>query len=723
MNVPVRLPNMRKEIIGIIFFFLVVFILISLLSYSPQDPSIHHATSSTQIENFFGLAGAHLAGILVGLFGLGAFWIPILLLFTGIHLFGGHSTKTMAPAFLGGSLLIISTGALLAVYANYYSIFGSEFSSGGIVGIPLKLFLVKFCNNAGAVLILAALWLIGIITATGFSIINLIKQCRQTLFAVADKIKTFYANLRAGRENSSKKKNACISRTVNKERDLRIRASEEWPGKTAPLHKEEAPVFMNPENGFKLPSVSLLDGAPDNLLSWDDENLRMQSELLEKKLDDFGVHGNVVAVSPGPVVTTFEYKPAPGVKISKVVNLGDDLSLALKAISIRIVAPIPGKAVIGIEIPNDSRQIVAFKDVVASKNFKNAGNGLTLCLGKDIVGNPVVTDLAKMPHLLIAGATGTGKSVGLNAMICSLLYQADPDEVKLIMVDPKRIELSMYDGIPHLITPVVTDVKKATNALFWAVQEMERRYTLLAEKKVRNIRQYNSKINQEEQGGEDEPPEKLPFIVIIIDELADLMMVASKDVEVALTRLAQMARASGLHLILATQRPSVDVLTGIIKANFPARLTFQVSSRTDSRTILDANGAEALLGDGDMLLLPPGTSKLQRIHGAYISEAEITRIVDFLKSQKTPEYDLRVTEFSSEEKDLPDDEEHDERYDDAVAFVTQSGRASISMIQRQMRIGYNRAARIIEMMEREGIVGPSDGAKPREVLARGYNDI
>jgi S-DNA-T family DNA segregation ATPase FtsK/SpoIIIE len=365
--------------------------------------------------------------------------------------------------------------------------------------------------------------------------------------------------------------------------------------------------------------------------------------------------------------------------------------------------------------------MVTFKDVVISKNFEKMSNGLALCLGKDIVGNPVVTDLAKMPHLLIAGATGTGKSVGLHAMICSLLYKANPDEVKLIMVDPKRIELSMYDGIPHLITPVVTDVKKATNALFWAVQEMEKRYELLAEKKVRNIRQYNHKINQEDKNEDGERPEKLPFIVIIIDELADLMMITSKDVEIALTRLAQMARAAGLHLILATQRPSVDVLTGIIKANFPARLTFQVSSRTDSRTILDANGAETLLGDGDMLLLPPGTSKLQRVHGAYISEGEITRIVDFLKSQKKPDYNMEVTKVSPEENDLADDEEHDERYDDAVAFVTKTGRASISMIQRQMRIGYNRAARIIEMMEREGIVGPSDGAKPREVLVRGYD--
>jgi len=423
------------------------------------------------------------------------------------------------------------------------------------------------------------------------------------------------------------------------------------------------------------------------------------------------------------VITTFEYEPAPGVKINKIVNLSDDLSLALKALSIRIVAPIPGKAVIGIEIPNIDRQVVRFKEIVVSPAFEKSRSFLTLCLGKDIVGNPVVAELDRMPHLLIAGATGTGKSVGLNAMICSLLYKSTPDQVKLIMIDPKRIELSMYDGISHLITPVVTDVKKATNALFWAVREMERRYQLLSEHKARNITQFNQKMEKAKPGPDAVKPEKLPLIVIIIDELADLMMVASRDVEVALTRLAQMARASGIHLILATQRPSVDVLTGIIKANFPTRLSFQVSSRTDSRTIIDSNGAESLLGNGDMLLLPPGTAKLQRIHGAYISEEELTRIVEFLKEQKPPEYNTMITEATVEDENGSAAEDHDERYDDAVALVTKTRQASISMVQRHLRIGYNRAARIIETMEKEGVIGPSDGVKAREVLARGYDDM
>jgi len=480
---------------------------------------------------------------------------------------------------------------------------------------------------------------------------------------------------------------------------------------------------MKSEKGVQLPSISFLEEPEGIPVSADDENLQMQSRMLEKKLEDFGVSGNVTAVSPGPVITTFEYEPAPGVKINKIVNLSDDLALALRAISIRIIAPIPGKAAIGIEIPNAVREIVRFREIVISSSYQKLKTGIPICLGKDIEGNSVIAELDKMPHLLIAGATGTGKSVGLNTMICSILYKLNPDDIKLIMIDPKKIELSIYDGIPHLITPVVTDVKKATNALFWAVQEMEARYELLASKSTRNIVQYNRKIEKEKKTEDGEPPQKLHYIAIIIDELADLMMVASRDVEVALTRLAQMARASGIHLILATQRPSVDVLTGIIKANFPTRLTFQVSSKVDSRTIIDTNGAENLLGDGDMLFMPPGTSKIQRIHGAYISEQEILRVVDFLKTQRTPEYDELVTETIAKPSEESDKKDYDERYDDAVALVTETKQASISMVQRHLRIGYNRAARIIEMMEKEGIVGPPDGAKPREVLVRGYEDI
>jgi S-DNA-T family DNA segregation ATPase FtsK/SpoIIIE len=456
------------------------------------------------------------------------------------------------------------------------------------------------------------------------------------------------------------------------------------------------------------------------------KNLNMQSKLLEKKLEDFGVHGRVVVVSPGPVITTFEYEPAPGVKINRIVNLSDDLALALRAVSIRIVAPIPGKAAIGIEIPNPDREMVLLKSVVASQAFEKSKSPMTVCLGKDIVGQPVVAELDRMPHLLIAGATGTGKSVGLNAMICSMLYKADPRDLKFIMVDPKRIELSVYDGIPHLITPGGDRCQESHQRpvlggtgngapLRTAGQPQNAQYQSLQ----RQGRQRRRPVPRIRRRGND----PLPFIVIIIDELADLMMVASRDVEVALTRLAQMARAAGIHLVLATQRPSVDVLTGIIKANFPTRLTFQVSSRTDSRTIIDANGAETLLGNGDMLFLPPGTAKLQRIHGAYISEAEIANIITFLKEQRPPEYLEEVTEAPAKEENPEGEREYDERYDEAVALVTKNRQASISMVQRHLRIGYNRAARIIEVMEQEGVIGPADGAKPREVLVRGYDDV
>ncbi len=630
---------MRKEIIGILLFFVVVFTLISLVSYSPIDPSIFNAGAKGEIHNMFGMLGAHLSGLLVRSFGLGAFWIPFLFLLLSIHFFSGQQSKAVVLTIIGGILLIITTGSLFALKQNYYLLFGSKFSAGGIAGTWFKSYVIQYSNSTGGIIIFILLWIIGLIMATGLSLVRFARHWRNLIYIFKDRAKTLYLKRKERREKAQKRLKTKKEKPVNKVQEIKIKPSKTKPIKTMPAPKQEVFDFMKTKTGFQLPSFNLLKSPEIRHVDADNENLRMQSKLVEKKLEDFGVRGQVVEVSPGPVITTFEYKPAPGIKINKIVNLTDDLALALRATSIRIVAPIPGKAVIGIEIPNAARQMVRFKEVVASSVFGKAKSKLTICLGKDIVGNPVVTELDKMPHLLIAGATGTGKSVALNSMICSLLYKSNPDEVKLIMVDPKRIELSTYDGIPHLITPVVINVKKATNALFWAVREMERRYELLSEKKARNIKQYNNKIEKEKKPAEGEALEKLPFIIIIIDELADLMIVASRDVEVALTRLAQMARAAGIHLILATQRPSVDVLTGIIKANFPARLTFQVSSKTDSRTIIDMNGAENLLGDGDMLFLPPGTARLQRIHGAYISEEEITGITDFLRKQKPPEYD------------------------------------------------------------------------------------
>jgi S-DNA-T family DNA segregation ATPase FtsK/SpoIIIE len=485
------------------------------------------------------------------------------------------------------------------------------------------------------------------------------------------------------------------------------------------------------------------------------EELMLNSTILEKKLADFGVEGRVVQVLPGPVITLYEFEPGPGIKVSRILSLTDDLALAMRAPSVRILTPVPGKSVVGIELPNPKRETVSFKEIICSDSFQEMDSKIALAVGKDHIGRPVAENLAQVPHLLMAGSTGSGKSVGINTMICSILLNATPEEVKMIMIDPKMLELNMYDGIPHLIAPVVTNPKKAAAALQWAVSEMERRYKMMAECSVRNISGYNQmveklqveddrkrkpksrKIKRKEPVVESEEPDvlseeftaektemeipiKLPYIVIVIDELADLMMVACKGVEDSLTRLAQMARAAGIHLIVATQRPSVDVLTGIIKANFPARISYQVTSRVDSRTILDCSGAEKLLGKGDMLFLPPGTSKIHRIHGAMVSDEEINRILKFIKDQeKKPEYAKDVFEQVVEANSMEEEEdEFDEKYDEAVALVARERQASISMIQRKLRVGYNRAARMVEVMEREGVVGPSDGIKPRDVYVK-----
>jgi len=516
---------------------------------------------------------------------------------------------------------------------------------------------------------------------------------------------------------------------------------------------QESFDFISNEAGFHTPPLSLLDPPPATERRIERELLEMNARLLEKKLLDFGIDGEVKEICPGPVITMYEFAPAPGIKISRIAGLSDDLTMALQALSIRIVAPIPGKGVVGIEVPNRDRETVYLREIFTCDDFLQSRMKLPLVLGKDIAGLPSIADLSKAPHLLVAGSTGSGKSVSVNTMILSLLYTATPRDVRFIMVDPKMLEFSMYEGIPHLLLPVVTEPKKASLALKWAVNEMERRYRLLADKGVRNIESYNRKLAteseeligygvpeeeiieeleefvEEEGAAVEEPPpfvvdsreelehSHLPYIVVIVDELADLMMVAGREVEEHIARLAQKARAAGIHLILATQRPSVDVITGLIKANLPSRISFQVSSKVDSRTILDCNGAESLLGMGDMLYLPPGSGRLKRIHGAFVSDAEVQRVVDFLKKQGKPVYEKSILEMKeSDDKGADADEELDERWEDALRLVAETRQASISMVQRRLRIGYNRAARIMEMMEREGMVAPGDGtSKPREI--------
>lgn len=743
--------TIRREIAGIIVFFLVVFTAVSLLSYSPADPSFNNAVDSAIVENFFGLAGAYAAGLLVGLFGVGAFWIPVLLFFSCVRFYTHDSRVSPWLAASGGILMLMSTGALAALFEDSYMIFGTRYPAGGMLALPVAVIFNEYANWTGALAVLVVILAIGFILTTGISLVavlkNILKLAANAWSQAAAILRRFLQivkgfripkirirrtnkkNYTPGPAASTKQLTSSPGALPDKkqENSAQVRIKEPAPAANVSARaprQQQVLESMKIQEGFRLPPLDFLEDCKSTSDKVDHQYLQEQSRTLEQKLMDFGVQGNVTEVLPGPVITRYEFSPAPGVKINRIVNLSDDLALALKALSVRIIAPIPGKAVIGIEIPNKKREVVGFKDIVASSVYRNSASRLTIALGKDIVGYPVVADLQTMPHLLIAGATGTGKSVALNTMITSILYKATPEEVKLIMIDPKRIELSNYDGIPHLIAPVVTEMKKATNALFWAVREMERRYRLLSEKRVRNIEQYNAKISKEKVPDDQPPPEKLPYVVVIVDELADLMMVSSRDVEVSLTRLAQMARAAGIHLILATQRPSVDVLTGLIKANFPTRLSFQVSSKIDSRTIIDTSGAETLLGNGDMLFLPPGTARLQRIHGAFVSEDEVTKIIEFLKAQKAPEYDNEVVEAPAADKEDKSQEDYDERYDEAVALVTKTGQASISMVQRHLRIGYNRAARMIEVMEKDGVVGPSDGVKPREVLVgNNYDDI
>jgi len=504
---------------------------------------------------------------------------------------------------------------------------------------------------------------------------------------------------------------------------------------SAKPEQEEFAFSDAPVGGpYSLPDTALFQRPEAGARTYDRDSLIMNSRILEKKLQDFGVLGRVVTVHPGPVITMYEFEPAPGIKVNRITNLSDDLALALRALSIRIIAPIPGKSVVGIEVPNPDRETVYIRDLLEAKSFRQSGSKLMLALGKDIFGSPVEADLAKMPHLLVAGATGTGKSVFLNSLLCSILCRATPDEVKLLLVDPKLLELSIYEGIPHLIADVVTNPKRASAALQGIVHKMEERYQMMAALGVRNISQFNARVDEElaagnetfrlkskpgQPEGAEVPYQRIPYIVVVIDELADLMVVSARDVEESLQRIAQMARASGIHLVLATQRPSVDVLTGIIKANFPSRISFQVSSRTDSRTILDGSGAEHLLGQGDMLFVAPGTSKLQRLHGPFVTEEEVNQLVEFLRKQGSPQFDdtlLRMKEESDAREERGEDV--DEFYDKAIEIVAETRNASISYIQRRLKVGYNRAARMIEQMEIDGIIGPQEGTKGREVFAR-----
>ena len=734
--------KLKYEMTGILLVALAIFLLLSLVSYFPLDPSFFSYASSRAkgIHNWMGIVGAYVSSLLFQGFGFPSFLIPFVIGVFAVSFIFRWEWKYLPLKWGGWLVILITTSSLAGLWLKPLMIYRQDLLVGGFLGEIFSRNLVRYFNRPGATILLLLILIIAFVLGTGVSFISLIRRLGDAVKRLAEKIGT----VRMVRKEQARRAKKLIKPEKGegageaKETVAPVVVVEKAssPSSRKEAMKQEAFEFMETSKVFQLPPTSLLEADLEKRQRIDRDSLIMNSRILEKKLLDYGVEGKVVEVRPGPVITVYEFEPAPGVKVSRIVNLADDLALALSAISIRIVAPIPGKAVVGIEVPNAVRETVFLKEAIDSNVFRASKSKLSFGLGKDISGEPYVVDLARMPHLLVAGSTGSGKSVSINSMICSILFKATPEEVRFLMIDPKMLELSDYEGIPHLLLPVVTHPKKAAAALQWLVEEMERRYTVLAEKGVRNIEHYHQRVEKELkekgkvykrkgdslEGNEEKAPEELeriPYIVVVIDELADLMMVSSRDVEESITRLAQMSRAVGIHLLLATQRPSVDVLTGIIKANFPARISFQVTSKVDSRTILDTIGAEHLLGSGDMLFLPPGSSKLTRLHGAFVSSAEIKRVVEFLKKQGKPTYEPAIVLEAKKEKNASgDSEEYDEKYDEAVAFVAETGQASISLIQRRFRIGYNRAARIVEKMEEEGVVGPSDGVKPREVLVK-----
>ncbi|PYR80743.1 MAG: hypothetical protein DMF87_07965 [Acidobacteria bacterium] len=727
-----------SEFLGVALFALALIWLIALVTYEPTDPVWFFTTDALHPPaNFVGRVGAFLSELSFQLLGYAAYLLPGVIAWAGWYYFWCQPFEAIYTKAIGIGLFVGCSSSFLSLVFGSADVAGKTFDAGGSLGAWLGAWFAEYLNRTGSIIVLFTLMVLAVILSTQFSFGRMFANASQGSRDLSARGVGF---IRAWLEDRRKQKarREVVAKHARTAEAAQIKESAGEQPEAPPVvaRKRAAPIapplpLPDPEpqktprrqGAFTLPPLSLLDPAKAEQ-KIDERELMESARQLEEKCREFAVEGQVAQIHPGPVVTTFEFKPEAGVKYSKITSLADDLCLAMQAESV-LIDRIPGKSTVGIQIPNPNREAISLRELLQSEAYERSSSKLTLALGKTIHGEPYVTDLATMPHLLIAGSTGTGKSVGLNAMLTSMLYRATPDDVRLIMIDPKRLELGMYEEIPHLLTPVVVDAKKAANALRWAVREMEERYKTLAAEGVRNIDQYNRNIRMvlEETGNKDpDAPKPLPFIVVVIDELADLMMVASNEVEESIARLAQMARAVGIHLILATQRPSVDVITGLIKANLPSRISFRVSSKIDSRTILDGNGAEQLLGKGDMLFLPPASSRCIRLHGPYISEQESARLASFLRKQGKPVFDESIT--AEDEKSTGPDGvqfEKDDLYDEAARIVVSSGQVSISYLQRKLRIGFSRAARLVDMMEAEGLVSPGAGGKPREVLVdRGY---
>jgi DNA segregation ATPase FtsK/SpoIIIE, S-DNA-T family len=746
--------NRLNELIGFLGVTIAILVALALLSYSPHDPSFNVSADSPDIRaarNWIGPVGAYSADLFFQTFGYAAFLLPVGIFLLGYRWFRSEPMDSPAIKLAGYSMLVLMAPTLLTLW-HVPEVRGA-IPPGGLLGHLVAVGLRAAFNTVGANLVALAIFFAALFLTTRFSFIETHEWLRGPLskLNVIGSLRERYWAWREDREQERMRKrldqikmegrppipsyaassggvNAAAeeveARTEESERSRTIvfRGSEE---KKTPLKSTSSARIAKGATSFRLPSPDLLRMA-ERSERIDEDDLKDCARAIEQKCQEFDIGGRITQINPGPVVTTYEFKPEAGIKYSRITGLAEDLCLALKAESI-LIERIPGKSTVGIEVPNAHRVTIALREQIESAEFINSPSKMTLALGKDLIGRNRVSDLAQMPHLLIAGSTGTGKSVFLNSLILSMLYKATPDELKLVMVDPKRLELGLYEDIPHLLAPVVTDPKVASNVLRNATREMESRLKLLAARGVRNIDQYNRTFQKgqslslfdDTENGEHKP---LPYIVIVIDELADLMMVDTSNVEESITRLAQMARAVGIHLILATQRPSVDVITGLIKANFPARISFRVASKVDSRTILDANGSESLLGRGDMLYLPAGSARLNRMHGPFVTEDEITAVCDHWRSQAKAVYNERLLEAPKDENASgPDgepgaDDVDDTLYQEAVRVVCEAGRASTSTLQRRLRVGYGRAARLIDIMEKDGIVGPADGTKPREVL-------